>query len=349
MDVILLAAGIGERMQPLSSYYPKQVAPIAGIPIMVRLMESFKEVGCNNFIVVKSPDCGEMVEKVVSNVEGAQVQYVVQDPPRGMGDAIRCVKEQLTELPSEFVLSATDVLYGVEGIKSMVDLHAHSGADSTLSLLYSSDNRFAKGHGNVAVSEDLNITQIIEKPGQDNILSNYYSMPTYIFKEDIFNQLDQIPPSPRGEIEIQDAIQFLINLEKPVQGAVIIPGDVKFSDVGKFHITTVADFLQMSGAYLSGIQLPPLDEFPTTIEPVLVEEGVTIGDSCFLGPKVYIRPGCILANFVEITESVIFENATINAHAKLRKCVVLPGATIAAGAKLTGQIITEDETLPLTS
>jgi dTDP-glucose pyrophosphorylase len=118
MDVILLAAGIGERMQPLSSFYPKQVAPIVGVPIMVRLMETLKEVGCSNFIIVKSPDSGDKVEQALAAVEGVQVQFVVQDPPRGMGDAFRCVKEQVSELPQEFVLSATDVLYSTYGIRA---------------------------------------------------------------------------------------------------------------------------------------------------------------------------------------------------------------------------------------
>ena len=224
MDVILLAAGIGERLRPLSLFYPKPVVPVVGQPIIIRLMESFKAVGCENFIIVKSLEGSAMVESAVSAVDGVRVQYVLQDPPKGMGDAFRCVKEQIAELPREFILSATDVLYGVEGISTMLDQHTLSGAEATLSLLYSSDFRFARGHGNVAVDDNLGITQIIEKPGEKHILSNYYSMPTYIFKKEIFDQLDNIPPSPRGEIELQDAIQFLISIGRPIQGACHHPG-----------------------------------------------------------------------------------------------------------------------------
>src|SRR4030042_1595483 len=105
MDVILLAAGMGERMRPLSLDYPKPVLPIAGKPILTRLIELYKQAGCTDFIIVKGIE-GDAIERAVALVKGIHVRYAIQEPPKGMGDALRCIREQIKSLPEEFVLSA---------------------------------------------------------------------------------------------------------------------------------------------------------------------------------------------------------------------------------------------------
>jgi NDP-sugar pyrophosphorylase family protein len=346
MEVILLAAGMGERMRPLSLFYPKSVLPIAGKPILTRLIEVFKELGCTKFIIVKGAQ-GAAIERAAAMVSGIEVRYAVQEPPKGMGDALRCIREQVSPLPEEFILSATDVLYDLSGIKAMIDNHKHSRANATLSLVKSLDKRFARGHGNVAVNEKLGITKIVEKPGEAHALSDYYSLPTYIFHADIFSVLDQIPPSVRGEIELQDAIETLIESGKKILGVSVIPEQKTLDSIGKYHITTISDFFLMNMANLKGMNLPDLEEYPTTIEPIYIDSGVTVKENCFIGPQAYIRGPSTLEEGVEVSEIVIFENSNIGRRSKLQKCVVLPGSKVPPNAKLSEVIITQNGNIPL--
>ncbi len=346
MEVILLAAGMGERMRPLSLFYPKPVLPIVGKPILTRLIEQFKELGFRKFIIVKGAK-GEAIERAVTIVGDIEVRYAIQEPPKGMGDALRCIREQVSPLPEEFILSATDVLYDLSGLKTMIDNHNHLRADATLSLVKSLDKRFARGHGNVVVNSKLRITKIVEKPGENHALSDYYSLPTYIFHADIFSVLDQIPPSVRGEIELQDAIETLIESGKNILGVPVIPEQKTLDSIGKFHITTISDFLLMNMANIKGMTLPDLDEYPTTIEPIYIDSGVTVKGNCFIGPQAYIRGPSTLEENVEVSEIVIFENSLLGKRAKLRKCVVLPGSKVPPNAKLSEVIITQTGNLPL--
>jgi NDP-sugar pyrophosphorylase family protein len=346
MEVILLAAGMGERMRPLTLYYPKPVLPIVGKPILTRLIELFKQVGCTDYIIVKG-GVGDAIEQAAALVDGIRVRYAIQEPPKGMGDALRCIREQINPLPANFILSATDVLYNLQGIETMLSNHAQTGADATLGLFRSPDKRFARGHGNVAVNETLGITKIVEKPGEANALSEYYSIPTYIFNKSLFAVLDQIKPSIRGEVELQDAIELFIENGKKIQGVPIIPDQEKLDLIGKYHITTIFDFFLMNMVNLKGMILPNLDEYPTTIEPVYVESGVTVKEGCFIGPNAYIRAPSTLEEGVELTEVVVLENTVIGKRAKLQKCVVLPGSRIPANAKYTNQIITQTGNIPL--
>lgn len=264
-----------------------------------------------------------------------------------MGDALRCIREQVSPLPDEFFCCATDVLYDVTGIKAMLESHQRSGANTTLSLVKSPDKRFARGHGNVAMDKKFKITKIVEKPGEAHTLSDYYSLPTYIFPGDIFSMLDQIKPSKRGEIELQDAIQALIESGKIAYGVPIIPEQKSLDTIGKFHITTIADFFLMNMANLKGMILPELDDYPTTIEPIYIDSGVTVKDNCFIGPQVYIRGPSTLEESVEVSETIIFENTLIGKRAKLQKCVVLPGSKVPPNAKYSDVIITQDGILSL--
>ncbi len=346
MDVILLAAGIGTRMQPLSNFYPKSVLPIAGKPLITRLIELFKAVGCNRFIVVKGAD-ENIIDRAVELVDGIQVSYAIQEPPKGMGDALRCVREQISPLPEEFILSATDVLYDISGIQAMVENHKRSKADATLSLVKSPDKRFARGHGNVSVTNKLGITKILEKPGEAHTLSDYYSLPTYIFHGDIFSVLDQVKPSIRGEVELQDAIENLIEKGKKIHGIPVIPEQKELATIGKYHITTILDFFLMNMANLKGMVLPPLEDYPTTIEPVYLDSGVTVKENCFIGPQAYIRGPSTLEEGAEVSNIVIFENSLIGKRAKLQRCVVLPGSKVPPNTRLSDIIITQNGNCPL--
>ncbi|OLS11990.1 MAG: hypothetical protein RBG13Loki_4399 [Promethearchaeota archaeon CR_4] len=103
----------------------------------------------------------------------------------------------------------------------------------------------------------------------------------------------------------------------------------------------------MNMANLKGMTLPNLEEYPTAIEPIYLDSGVTVKEGCFIGPFVYIRAPSTLEEGVELSEVVVFENTVIGKRAKLQKCVVLPGSRVPANARISSQIITRTGNIPL--
>ena len=140
----------------------------------------------------------------------------------------------------------------------MFSLYRNSKADIILSLMKSKDKDIARGHGNVKVSKNSDITKdsnqnrgleivdIIEKPREDQILSDYYSLPLYIFNQTIIKNLLGVDISIRGEKEIQDAIKKSIEDGFRVKGIKIIEPDVTSENLGRYHVTYLSDIEKMS-------------------------------------------------------------------------------------------------------
>ena len=111
--------------------------------------------------------------------------------------------------------------------------HFENNGYLTLSLIFSNDDKMSVGHGNCSLKEDKIVTDIIEKPGPDKKIGDYYSMPTYVFSTEFMDSIKKVNVSERGELEIQDAIKSSIVEGKKVIGVNILPEskDFMFSDV----------------------------------------------------------------------------------------------------------------------
>jgi len=161
------------------------------------------------------------------------------------------------------------------------------------------------------------VTSIVEKPRPGLAPSNLASLPLYCFSRHFIKYLADVQLSPRGEYELQDAIQHLIEREGKVRGLPV---------QSRLTLTDAADLLALNRHYLK-IE-PPLIE-PASIgastrliPPLRIEPGVIIGAGCALGPNVYLERDC------RVGDGVV-----------LRDVVVLRGATLADGAALENQVV----------
>ncbi len=258
--VIILAAGKATRLRPLSNQIPKPLININGIPMITHIVSNFKQAGFNNFIVLVGYK-QELIRAELLKIQDIELQIIEQVKQVGSADALLLCLDQFKDLKSSvltFFVTAADIIFFKKEINLMYSLYCNSKADIILSLMKSKDKDIARGHGNVKIFKNsdiindsnsnrgLDIVDIIEKPRIDQILSDYYSLPLYIFNQTIIKNLTDIDISTRGEIEIQDAIKKSILNGSRVRGIKIIDHDVTYENVGSYHITYLSDIEKMN-------------------------------------------------------------------------------------------------------
>ena len=311
MQGVILAAGKGSRLQPITLTRSKAMLPILGKPIVERVMEHLAVNGVKDFILVVSPDDLHITRYFRRESElQVEVRFVYQPKRLGMADALRWAAPLITD---DFILSACDNLVSAEHVGRMVAAWQESPHPNGLLTLMPVK---PEGSGSTGIVEMAGpwIKRIIEKPRPEEAPSDISSLPLYCFSRRILDYLPEVSPSPRGEYELQDAIQMLIDRDGRVGGVMC---------EGRLTLTSPADLLAINRQYLmsgdSQPQLAPFTVGPNTqlITPLRIERGTTIGANCVIGPNVYVERDC------RIGEGVTIRNAVL-----LREAMVSDGATV---------------------
>lgn len=317
MQAVILAAGRGSRLRPITDTRSKPMLPILGKPIVERVIENLALCGLRDFFLVVNPEDSKIREHFQRNTTlDVNVHFVDQPERLGMADALMHAAPLISE---DFVLSACDYLVTKEDVQSLVNRWGERpDLGGLLSLIRISREDSLKTA--IVTLEGDRVTSIIEKPHPDQALSNISSLPLYCLSKGILENLPQLQKSARGEYELQDALQMMIREGKIVSG-------IYFQSY--LTLTTAEDLLELNLHLLrSGageIHIYPSAVGPNTniVPPFLIEEGTSIGSGCIIGPDVYIEKN------VHIGDDVHIQNA-----------VVLRQAVIPDGAKLSDQVIT---------
>ncbi|MBD3353953.1 MAG: hypothetical protein GF364_20895, partial [Candidatus Lokiarchaeota archaeon] len=325
--------------------------PIAGISILKRIMYNYISNGFTKFIVVISEEENAIKDTLLllkNNLEEKiYLYFVIQEEAKGMADAILKTKDVIERnLKYDwFFVTASDVLFGDLTPNVMLTRHLDTNADITLSLVESKDPRMADTHGNVKI-ENGKVIKIIEKPGSEEKISDLYSMPVYILSKEVFSYLNKVKPSKRNELELQDAIQMMIDEQKTIIGVDILPefkGNLPYDKVGDYHLTFVKDLLGMTFRFLKDMDLNFKGEYPTSIEPVGSDGLVEIGDSVLIGPNVFIGKKSVLNNLAEISNSILMGNNKIGKSVKIDGAIIAPDIEIEAKQVIKDSLILKSE------
>ncbi|MBA7542425.1 Bifunctional protein GlmU [subsurface metagenome] len=259
--VIILAAGKATRLRPLSNTIPKPLIKINGIPIISRIIHTFKEAGFINFIILVGYK-QQAIKTELLKIHDIKLEFIEQTNQLGMADGLLLCLNQFSEKKRKqdlfnFFVTAADVVFSKQKINQMFSLYKNANADIILGLMKSKDKRIASGHGNVKISKDsklirdsdmkhgLKIDDIVEKPEENQILSEYYSLPFYIFNQKIISYLEEVDFSLRGEKEMQDSIKASIQKGDIVRGINIIDHDITIENIGSYHLTFIDDIIKM--------------------------------------------------------------------------------------------------------
>ncbi|HJR80050.1 MAG TPA: nucleotidyltransferase family protein [Anaerolineales bacterium] len=210
-SAVLLAAGRGKRQRPFTDETPKPLLQANGRPTLDYVLRAVSCAGVKRVCIVTH----HLEEKIFDFVGAGskwklEVTFAHQKTLLGSGDALLSVPRSWIRT-EPFMVVATDYLLEENMLLDLVRAHRRSNADITMSLKECSVDELMK-RSNVDVDSGWRVTRIIEKPGPSEISSPYAASVLFIFPHAMWSYLPRIKPSARGEIELQDAVQMMIEV-----------------------------------------------------------------------------------------------------------------------------------------
>jgi len=311
---VFLCAGKGTRMRPISYSVPKHLIPLANKRILQYNVEKVIDAGIDEIGLVVSPEMENAYREVLGTSKwGASISYIHQEDPQGLAHAVACARDFVGDEP--FLVYLGDNLLE-SGLEEMVsDFRTDKSLASILLAHVDDPERFG-----VAEIENGEITNLVEKP--DHPPSNLAIVGSYLFEKEIFEAIEKIEPSDRGELEITDAIAKLIS-----EGGVVTPSRIKgwWLDVGRPADAIEANRVLLEDADLKLEGKPTNSELrnrsklgiPKTsrIEDSLIEGPARLGDdveviNSTIGPNVSIGEGVTIKN-ADISDTIIMSGSKI--------------------------------------
>jgi len=205
MKAVILAAGKGERLEPLTETMPKCMLPLVGKPILEHLIEEIKKAGINEIFIVIGYKGREIRDYFVNGSRfGVKIKYVEQNKRLGTAHAIGQVKPE-----GDFLALNGDTIITSEALKKLINSHK---GKATLGLKRVKD---PSNYGVVELDGDK-VVRIVEKPREK--ISELANAGVYVFSPEIFKAIEKTPKSERGEYEITTSIEILINSGEEVRG-----------------------------------------------------------------------------------------------------------------------------------
>ncbi len=298
MKALVLAGGSGTRLRPITYTSAKQLVPLANVPILMYGLGAIADAGISEVGVVVGDTADEIAAALGdgSNL-GISVTYLRQDAPRGLAHAVHIARDFLGDDP--FVMYLGDNLV-VGGISEMVARFASDSADAMVllkSVAHPEQFGVAERDAHGAV------IRLVEKPAVP--ASDLALVGVYLFRSRIHDAVAAIAPSARGELEITDAIQWLIDHDARVEAHVL---EQPWVDTGK-----LTDLLDANAIVL--------DRQIGRIEG-------TVDDRTTVEGEVVVSPGAV------VEESILQGPCIIGAGAHLQRVTVEPHTAIGSGCHL---------------
>jgi len=334
MQAVIMAAGKGTRLAPLTEVRPKPLLRVANKTILEHNLDQLVGISDHVFIVVNHFK-EQVIAQIGQEYKGMRITFVDQEKPLGTGDAI---KSALPFLDKKFIVMNGDDVYFREGIEKVVK-------KSPCLLLKEVKN--PESFGVVTVS-GTKVSGIIEKP--DKPISNLVNMGVYFLEKDIFSIALQ--PSERGEYELVDYLKPLIQA-----------GKLNFEVAENWFPITYPWSLLDANAFLLEQLNKPTDKMLEKEEKIkgiveencnlkenvwigegtiiksgtYIEKNVMIGKNCIIGPNCFIRSGttignsCHVGQAVELKNTIIFDKSNVPHLSYVGDSVIGSGSNLGAG------------------
>ena len=209
LSAILLAAGRGKRQRPYTDTTPKPLLPVRGRPTLDYVLTAVKQTGVERICIVTNHLEDQIIDYVGDGARwNLQVTFAHQSVLRGNGDALLSVPPEW--IPNKPVMVvATDYILDENSLLPLMEAHKQQDADIIVSLKVCAPEESCS-RSSVEVDADWYVKKIVEKPRLDEILSPYAASVLFIFPHAVWEYLSRVDLSPRGEIELQSAVQMMI-------------------------------------------------------------------------------------------------------------------------------------------
>tara|TARA_B100000315_G_scaffold157956_1_gene146621 strand:- start:15936 stop:17000 length:1065 start_codon:yes stop_codon:yes gene_type:complete len=313
MKAIVLCAGLGKRLRPLTWSTSKHLIPVANKPILFYALEMMRDAGINEVGLI----IGEKNEDIKDAVRdgsqwGLKITYIFQKDPKGLAHAAKVAQRFVGKSP--FVMYLGDNLLK-EGLTGFVNSF-NQNKPNALILLYHVDNPSQFG---IAELNEGRITRVMEKP--ENPPTDLAIVGAYLFDKNIFTAIDNIKPSKRNELEITDAIQYLIEKDYVVQPHIV---QEWWKDTGRPE-----EILEANRFMLDHIEpgiKGSIGENSKITGNVFIGEGTEIINSDICGPTAIGENCKIVDSFIGYYTSI--GSNTVIKNSKVEQSVIMENGTI---------------------
>jgi len=315
VKALVLSGGSGTRLRPITHTSAKQLVPVANKPILFYALEAIRDAGIRDIGIIVGDTHAEIEAAVGDGSRwGVCVTYIRQEAPLGLAHAVKIAQDYLGDEP--FVMFLGDNLVR-DGITPLVRRFEAEKPNAQILLAH------VKNPQDFGVAEldgdGQKVVRLVEKPKKP--MSDLALVGVYMFDKSIFPAVNAIKPSARGELEITDAIQYLIDHGCRVTSHVITGW---WKDTGKLEDMLEANRLVLEG--LEGKVEGEVDEHSRLVGRVAVGKGSRIVSSVVRGPSIigencliersFVGPFTSIYNSVtllasEIEHSIVLENSKI--------------------------------------
>lgn len=341
MKAIILTAGEGTRMRPLTITKPKTMLQVGGKPILQYNIESLRDAGVKDITLVVGYH-----EEVIKDYFrdgtnfGVKISYVTQEKRLGTAHAIGSTREHVS---GKFIILNGDIIVDPILITELMNKYNSENARSMLVLTEVED---PSAFGVVEMDGDR-IIRIVEKPQPEEAPSNLINAGIYIFDDEIFNSIDLTVKSERGEYEITDSLQLQMNDGEKVLG---LRSKNNWIDIGRPW-----ELLDVNEHFLKDLETDiqgEVEDGVTIHGPVFIGKNsivrsgcyimgpVYIGENCDIGPNTFLRKHTSIGNrvnvgnAVELKNSIIMDNTNVNHLSYVGDSIIGSNCNIAAGTNI---------------
>lgn len=332
MQCVILAAGEGRRMRPLTSLIPKVMLPVANAPILEHVMKEAKEAGCGEFVLV----VGYGEESVREHFgDGSaldvRIEYATQRRQRGTADALLAASHLLEE---RFLLLNGDALLDAADLRAMISLEA------PMMGVARSDHPWDYG---VVETEGGKVVSLREKEAHPS--SDLVNAGVYLLDRGIVDLLAELKPSPRGELELTDGLTDYIRSGSLNAYPLAFWRDIGYpwdlldanaellSELGSENRGTIEEGVVLKGRVSVG-------KGSILKSGSYIEGPCLIGSDCVIGPHAFIRgatsigDGCHVGHCTEVKNSILMEGAKAPHFNYIGDSIIGRDCNLGAGTKI---------------
>lgn len=339
MKAMILAAGVGSRLDPLTRNTPKPMVPILNRPVIEHIVQKLKKHGVTE-IMVNLHYLGDVIADYLGDGSrwGLTIHSVRED--QLWGDAGSVKRAQAFFQDETFLVVGGDDISDID-ITALVKFHRANNAASTIALSEVDD---PSQYGIVQIDSTGRIERFLEKPKGEGVFSKTANSGVYVFEPEVFELI------PAGAFYGfgNNVFPQLLSEGKPLFGYL---STAYWKDVGNLAVYCQTNFDALAGRV--ALDIPMKQERPgvwigdnVTIDPtaiigsmVAIGSNVTIGAGATIGQDVIIGDGCVIETGVTLCETILWAGARVSAGTHLERCVVGANAQVASNVAIFNGVI----------
>jgi glucose-1-phosphate thymidylyltransferase len=334
---LILSGGRGTRLRPITFTSAKQLVPVANKPVLFYGIEAMAAAGITDVGIIIAPETGDEIRAAAGDGSqfGVRIEYIVQDEPAGLAHAVLTAEPFLGSSP--FVMYLGDnLLQG--GMEELVDAFRRHAPEALILLTPVPD---PQNYGVAELGADGAVVRLVEKPPEP--ATDLALVGVYMFTPLIHEAARAIEPSARGELEITDAIQWLVDNGKRVEPHVVrgwwkdtgrledmLEANRLILDTVVRRIDGVLDSAQVDGRVV--VESGALLERATVRGPAVIGSGAVVRDA-YIGPYTAVGRNCVIEG-AEVEHSILLEGSSVrNLDGRMESSLLGRDVAISRGAR----------------